>query len=584
MSETQSVPATVQEVEQGWHELNLKVAQLEAASGALENENKALRQLLETIIEHRQKSHSELVILLTNLVSKLPLNDIGAIIAQLLEHDTSVCEFLGGIVKGKVDRKGASRPDVLRTLDQVKRDLAAAIKVGVEELLHCGCPLEPDMLQALTAQPDLFFSPRMVRANRCFVKGQVPKERVLREFGQEALPLFNDMTTDRKLNPRPKQDEILLGFKPDFEPLVKEAAGLTPEKRKALLELYEKVARSKAGDEAGRAERNAFQRLSFGIELLHFYEHQSTEAPDVIFAQRLPALVEQLAVTRPDDYLSVEERMLEQVEALLAHIISHNHRQAVINNLGKATAAGKTLKYILKARSEKPEELDMVIPEMIRHFIPQPPLKPPTAEALSALLRLAPPDAQRIIIHGVLHTERMRKSDAEALAKAVAEQLGLKSATEQKAPDLPPEVERQIAWGKVKDLIARRADAKSVATAIRERLNAKYDAEEIRQSWITLTEADPILIIRVFCQLPYLPSGKTDPIARPVLETYVSRLTHEKYAPTYNKVVNSLKNMFHAKPDSPTLLNFLALVRWVSPESADKVTADIGMQVAAHPA
>jgi len=121
----------------------------------------------------------------------------------------------------------------------------------------------------------------------------------------------------------------------------------------------------------------------------------------------------------------------------------------------------------------------------------------------------------------------------------------------------------------------------AVAAAFRERLHAKYDADEIRQSWITLTESDAISLIRIFCQLPYLPSGKTDPIARTILETYVTRLTHEKYAATYQKVVNSLRNMFIAKPDSPTLLNFTALVRWISPEAAHRLQADVGMPVAA---
>jgi hypothetical protein len=57
----------------------------------------------------------------------------------------------------------------------------------------------------------------------------------------------------------------------------------------------------------------------------------------------------------------------------------------------------------------------------------------------------------------------------------------------------------------------------------------------------------------------------------------VTRLTHEKYASTYAKVVNSLKNMFKAKPDSPTLLNFIALVKWVDQDAARKMSADIGI-------
>ena len=69
-----------------------------------------------------------------------------------------------------------------------------------------------------------------------------------------------------------------------------------------------------------------------------------------------------------------------------------------------------------------------------------------------------------------------------------------------------------------------------LASAIRDRLHAKYDADEIRQSWITLIEADSMGLIKVICQLPYLPDGKTDPIARPVMQIYLGRLAHEKYA------------------------------------------------------
>ena len=60
--------ASLEEIQKEWHELRLRTGQLEADASALEKENKALRFLLETIIEHRQKSHGELVMLLTGLV------------------------------------------------------------------------------------------------------------------------------------------------------------------------------------------------------------------------------------------------------------------------------------------------------------------------------------------------------------------------------------------------------------------------------------------------------------------------------------------------------------------------------------
>jgi len=146
---------------------------------------------------------------------------------------------------------------------------------------------------------------------------------------------------------------------------------------------------------------------------------------------------------------------------------------------------------------------------------------------------------------------------------------------------ISPEMQRQRAWDNIKELITRRADPCAVAAAIRDRLHAVYDADEVRQSWITLTEADPISLIRVFCQLPYLADGRTDPVARAVMETYITRLMHEKYAAIYHKVANSLKNMFKANANSPTLVNFLALVKWLDPQAATKLHADIGMPASA---
>jgi hypothetical protein len=70
-------------------------------------------------------------------------------------------------------------------------------------------------------------------------------------------------------------------------------------------------------------------------------------------------------------------------------------------------------------------------------------------------------------------------------------------------------------------------------------------------------------------------------VARAIMETYVSRLMHEKYASTYHKVLNSLRNMHKANPHSPTLLNFIALTKWVDSEAANRISADVGIAVAA---
>src|SRR5262249_49100901 len=156
----------------------------------------------------------------------------------------------------------------------------------------------------------------------CFVKGQLPRERVVREFGEEALCLFNDMTTDPKRNPRPKAEEIVLAFKPDAEAIAPQSP-LAPERRKDLLALSQRIQCSKASTDQGRAQKIAFLKLSFLLELLHYYENQTTEAPEGVFAQRLPASIEQLAISGPQDVL--EEKLIAQAESLLAFIINPDH-------------------------------------------------------------------------------------------------------------------------------------------------------------------------------------------------------------------------------------------------------------------
>jgi hypothetical protein len=237
---------------------------------------------------------------------------------------------------------------------------------------------------------------------------------------------------------------------------------------------------------------------------------------------------------------------------------------------------------VLRLRSDRapsPEELV----EFVKHLIPPASQKRPSPESLAAVLRLVNPDMQLLVVNAIMSCDRLRMDEAEALGKAVGTLLGLKGLEVLKAPqNVPPEIERKLAWDKIRDLITRRNEPTIIATAIRDRLHAKYDADEIRQSWLTLIEADAISLIRIFCALPYLADGRTDSIARTVMETYVTRLMHEKYTTTYNKITNSLRNMFRAKPDSPTLLNFTALVRWVDPQAANRISADVGIAVPAQ--
>lgn len=567
-------PASLEEIQRSWPAMTQRVGQLETERNALELENKALRTLVEQVIEHRQKSHAELVNLLTTLVSKLPINDLGVVVARLVEHNNHVTEICGKMAKGKLD-DNMLQPAILKALDKTKHDLMAELKVVVEELLATGAPFEDGMLQGLVTNPESFFSPPVARANRGFVKGQLPRERIVKEFGEESLIFFKDLTTDVKFNPRPKAEEIMLAFKGDFDQLFAQNPGVGGARRPELQTLYQKVRALRDNSENSRAQKNAFLRLSFILELLHYYENQNTESPDVVFAQRLPPLIEQLAV--PVDVPVLDEKLLQQAENLLTYIIAANHRSAVINNIGKNGGILRTLRYTLAFRIENLSDIDPLTVECVKHLIPQG--KAPTPESLAATLRLFSPHMQEMFIRALMDSDRLRKEESNALGKATVKVLGLTDFEENLNKRSAGMGEREAisAWDSVKSLIGSRSSPNEIAEAVRKRLHNKYDADEVKKSWIVLTEGDPMVFVRVFCLFPYLPDGQTDPIAQAVLEAYATRLTHEKYADIYNKVIHALKNLFKVKADSPALVNFIALVRWVDPAAGEKIARDIGM-------
>lgn len=561
--------------------LRTKVAELATAHAALEAEVKALRLLVERVIEHRQQSHGELVLLLTSLVSRLPLGDVGGLISRLVEHNTQVSETLAHLAKGQA-AAALPRPGMLQALEQAKQELAAAARAAVEELRKLEVPIESDLLDSLVANPELFFSPRAIRACRCYIKGLVPRERVVREFGEAALTLFDDTTTDPKRNPRPRPDEIALAFKPDFEMLLDRQPGLADEQRRRLLDLYHKVRRSRAATPEARAQRDAFARLSFILDLRHYYDHQNTEPVDIVFAQRLPALIEQVAL--PADGHQPEEAALQKAEQMLALVLSPEHRIMIVNNLGKAGGPGRTLRFLLRLRMAEVADLDQVITDFVRHLLPAPPQPPPPARVLAGLLRFIPPERQRRLVQALRFCDRLPKEQANKLARELAAELGLGALEEPPRPveAPPPEPDRQAAWESIRDLLKRRTAPAAVAAAIRQRIHTHYDAEELKQSWLALTEVEPMSFIRVFCHLPYREDGTTDPVAQAALRSYVDRLMHEKYATVRQKVVTSLRNLYKAKPDTPLLRNFLALVRWVDAEAADRLSAEAGVADAGH--
>jgi hypothetical protein len=570
MSETQNGPGPVpslEEIQRDWSDFTLRLQQAETEHRVLEQENKALRALVEKVVEHRKKSHSELVNLVTTLVTKLPINDVGVIVSRLVEHSAAVNEVCTALIQGKHD-DNILQPAILKAMDKTKRDLNAAIKPLAEELIRLEAPLDPGMLLGLIENPGSFFSPANVRASRGFVKGQVAREQIVRDFGEEALIYFKDLTTDAKHNPRPKPEEIMLGFKSEFEELLLQNPGVVTVKRAELIALQKKV---RQGRES-RPQKIAFLKLSFVLELLHYYENQSTESPDVIFAQRLPPLVEQLVVTGESDPL--DENFIKQAEQLLAYIISADYRQAVVNNFGKAGGTSRTLRFVLTFRSAIFTEHDPTTGDFVRHLIAG--QKSPAPGPIIAVLKFLPVEAQMVIVRAMLTTERLRREDAEPLAKELIKQLGLPELPAVSAGGLTEKMQMGP-WDIIRELIVHRASPNEITDAVRKQLHAKYDADEVKQSWLILSESDPMSLVRVFCLLPYLPDGQTDPIARAVLEAYSNRLTHEKYAATYGKVINALKNLHKVKSDSPALMNSVALVKWVDPGSADKIARDVGM-------
>ena len=502
MAQTENDPGpvpSVEEIQKAWRELALKVGQLDAELTAEQQDNKVLRSLLERMIEHRQRSHSELITILTTLVSKLPLNDVGVIVSRLVEHNAQVAEVSASLAKGKIE-DDLLQPAILKAQEKTKRDLVAALKSAAGELARLNAPFEAGLIESLVTQPEAFFSPAVVRAARCFIKGQLPRERVIKEFGEEAMVFFKDMTTDVKYNPRPKPDEIVLAFKSDFEELLKTNAGISAAKRDALADLHQRILKSRADTGEARAQRNLFLRLSFILELLHYYENQSTESPDVIFAQRLPPLIEQLVIASENDPL--DERFVKEAEELLAYIVKPDHRFSVINNMGKSGGTARSLRFVLTFRAGEFTQHDPLTAECIRHFIPAGIV--PKPGGITPILRLVSPKMQIVLVRAILSTDRIRRDDATALGKAIARELGLKEVEQQltEKAALSPEKERQMAWDNIKELIASRSSPNDIAAAIRARLHEKYDDDEVKESWLTLTRSDAHAFIRVFCLLP----------------------------------------------------------------------------------
>ncbi len=245
----------------------------------------------------------------------------------------------------------------------------------------------------------------------------------------------------------------MLAFPNDFEKLLAQNPNVAPTRQSELAALHMKVQASRASTEAARAQKSAFLRLCFAGELLFYYQNQTTESPDVVFAQRMPPLVEQLVITGEQDTL--DEKHVKQAEDLLAFIVKPDHRHAVINNMGKAGGLARTLRFVLNFRSLKYTEMDQVTLDLLKHMISAG--KVPKPEALLPILRLIPQDMQIVIVRAIVVTERLKREEGENLGKALARELGLKELEERLNAKaiVSPEQERKMAWVGIEDLITR---------------------------------------------------------------------------------------------------------------------------------
>jgi hypothetical protein len=206
MSETDKPAAplpSLEEIQRDWNDLTLRVQQSETECNCLEQENKALRSLLERVVEHRKKSHGELVNLITTLATKMPINDVGVIVSRLMEHSTAVNDVSAALINGK-NEENLLQPAILKALDKTRRELTAAIKPLVEELIRLDSPLDPAMLQALVTQPQSFFAPATVRASRSFVKGQVARELIIKDFQRGGAGVLQGRHDGRQVQSEPQ--------------------------------------------------------------------------------------------------------------------------------------------------------------------------------------------------------------------------------------------------------------------------------------------------------------------------------------------------------------------------------------------
>ena len=111
------------------------------------------------------------------------------------------------------------------------------------------------------------------------------------------------------------------------------------------------------------------------------------------------------------------------------------------------------------------------------------------------MLRFLSPEAQRVVVRAILNSDRLRREDAEPLGQELIKELGLP----QIAISRPDGISDKTQMGPVHHQGTDRQPrfANEITEAIRKQLHAKYDADEVKQSWLVLAESRNQVLVTI---------------------------------------------------------------------------------------
>ncbi len=265
MAQTENDPGpvpSVEEIQKAWRELTLKVGQLDAELTAAQQDNKVLRSLMERMIEHRQRSHSELI-----THSHRPRRQIAP--QRPRRHR---------LAAGRAQRAGRRGFRQPCQGENRGRSAAARHPEGAGEnqarprhRLEGPPPgnwrgstrhSRPASSSRSSSSRTPFSRPPSSAPPAVTSRATSPRERVVKEFGEEALVFFKDLTTDVEIQSAPQAGRNRAGLQKRFrgaaEKQFRHQPRQTPGAFRPLPENPEKPGRHRRG---ARAEKCLFAPL-----------------------------------------------------------------------------------------------------------------------------------------------------------------------------------------------------------------------------------------------------------------------------------------------------------------------------------